>query len=240
MLLLLSSGLFSCLSFFSLLLSSLVFLIVLYRLPFHLLLSSLSCTVFPFIFSCPLCLVPSSLSSSLVLFVLYRLPFHLLLSSVSCTVFPFIFSCPLCLVPSSLSSSLVLFVLYRLPFHLLLSSLSCTVFPFIFSCPLVLSCLSFSVSLSLFLSLCLRVMLCGVLCGLCRCGRGVVWWSWCVWWCVCVCVRVCVCVCCGTLKKRGKTRVWVQKRPRVYMQNVPVYAGTTRTCVDVHVRVMPA
>ena len=41
-----------------------------------------------------------------------------------------------------------------------------------------------------------------------------------------------VCVCCGTLKKRGKTRVWVQKRHRVYIQNVSVYAGTTRTCVE--------
>ena len=47
----------------------------------------------------------------------------------------------------------------------------------------------------------------------------------CVW---CVCVCLCVFVCCGTLKKRGKTRVWIQKtapcvhskRPRVY-RHVP-------------------
>ena len=46
-------------------------------------------------------------------------------------------------------------------------------------------------------------------------------------------VCVCLCVCCGTLKKkRGKTRIWLQKRLRVYIQNVTVYAGTTRTCVE--------
>ena len=44
-------------------------------------------------------------------------------------------------------------------------------------------------------------------------------------------VCVCVCVCCGTLKKRGKNRVWIQKRLRVYIQNVPVCTRTTRTCV---------
>ena len=43
---------------------------------------------------------------------------------------------------------------------------------------------------------------------------------------------VCVCVCCGTLKKTWKTRFWLQKRLRVYIQNVAVYAGTTRTCVE--------
>ena len=47
-----------------------------------------------------------------------------------------------------------------------------------------------------------------------------------------VCVCVCVFVCCGTLKKRGKPRVWIQKRLRVYIQNVPVSTGTTRTCVS--------
>ena len=45
-------------------------------------------------------------------------------------------------------------------------------------------------------------------------------------------VCLCVCVCCGTLKKRGKTRIWLQKRLRVYILNVPVYADTTRTCVE--------
>ena len=33
------------------------------------------------------------------------------------------------------------------------------------------------------------------------------------------------------LKKRGKP-VFGFKVPRVYIQNVPVYAGTTRTCVE--------
>ena len=41
-------------------------------------------------------------------------------------------------------------------------------------------------------------------------------------------VFVCVCVCCGALKKRGKNRVWIQKRSHVCIQNVPVCAGTTR------------
>ena len=102
--------------------------------------------------------------------------------------------------------------------------------------PFILSCLSFSVSLclSLFLSLCLRVMLCVVLCGVCRCGRGVVWWSWCVFG-VCVC-SWCVFVCCGTLKKRGKKPCVGSKRPRVYIRNVPVYAGNTRTCFSTCVR----
>ena len=58
-------------------------------------------------------------------------------------------------------------------------------------------------------------------------GRGVVWWSWC-------CL---MCVCCGTLKKKTwETRVWVQKRHRVYIRNVPVYAGNTRTCLSTCVR----
>ena len=63
-----------------------------------------------------------------------------------------------------------------------------------------------------------------VLCGACRCGRGVVGGRG-------VCL-VCVSVCCGTLKKREKNRVWIQTRLRVSIQNVPVYAGTTRTCVE--------
>ena len=42
---------------------------------------------------------------------------------------------------------------------------------------------------------------------------------------VCVCLYVFVCA-----EKRGKTHVWIQKRLRVYIQNVPVCTGTTRTC----------
>ena len=45
---------------------------------------------------------------------------------------------------------------------------------------------------------------------------------------VCVCVFSCVFVL-RHAEKCGKTRVWIQKRLRVYIQNVPVYAGTTRT-----------
>ena len=80
-------------------------------------------------------------------------------------------------------------------------------------------------------------MLCVVLCGVCRCGRGVVVLSWCVFG---VCVSVCVFVCCGTLKKREKKKknvcVWIQKRLRVCIHSVPVYAGTTRTCVSTRAR----
>ena len=44
-----------------------------------------------------------------------------------------------------------------------------------------------------------------------------------------VCVFVCVA---ARRKERGKTCVLVQKCHRVYVQNVPVCAGTTRTCVE--------
>ena len=50
-----------------------------------------------------------------------------------------------------------------------------------------------------------------------------------------MCVLLCVCVFVCVLRhaeKCGKTRVWIQKRLRVYIQNVTVYAGTTRTCVS--------
>ena len=77
---------------------------------------------------------------------------------------------------------------------------------------------------------------------MCVCVGWLVVWLVCVCVCSCVCVCfcvvcvcgvcVCVCVCWGTLKKRGKTRMWIPTRLRVYMQNVPVYAGTTRTCVS--------
>ena len=92
-------------------------------------------------------------------------------------------------------------------------------------CALVLSCLSFCpslslsvslcfclLSLSLFLSvsvsvsLCLSVVLCVVvLCGVCVCGVLCVW--------------------CGVW--RGLAR---RKNLRVWIQNVPVCTGTTRTC----------
>ena len=47
---------------------------------------------------------------------------------------------------------------------------------------------------------------------------------------VCVLGVRCVCVCCGTLKNVEKTRMWIPTRLRVYIRNVPVYAGTTRIC----------
>ena len=31
-------------------------------------------------------------------------------------------------------------------------------------------------------------------------------------------------------EKTWKTHIWLQERLRVYIQNVPVYAGITRTC----------
>ena len=48
---------------------------------------------------------------------------------------------------------------------------------------------------------------------------------------VCMCVRVFVCVCVlrHAEKMWRKTRVWIQERLRVYIQNVPVYASTAGT-----------
>ena len=75
-------------------------------------------------------------------------------------------------------------------------------------------------------------MLCVELC-------GVSLWSWCcfggrgVVWCVCVFVCVFVCVLRHAEKNVGKAVCGSKKNvPRVYIQNVPVYAGTTRTCVE--------
>ena len=66
--------------------------------------------------------------------------------------------------------------------------------------------------------LCLRVVSVVCFCGVCRCGCGC---GVCV---VVAVVVVCVCVC-GV--------VWhVQNAPRLYIQNVPVCTGTTRTCVS--------
>ena len=108
------------------------------------------------------------------------------------------------LLPSCLVSSCL--VLSRRLLHRLVLSpfdVFCLVSPLPFSL-LSLSLSSFSVQ-SLSLSLSLRVMLCCIVC---------VVVVWCVFG-VCVCL---VCgVCCGTLKKRGKTRVWIQKRLRVYI-----------------------
>ena len=97
---------------------------------------------------------------------------------------------------------------------------------------LVLSCLIFSFVVSslsvFFLCLCLRVLV------VCVCVCVV------VHGCVCVCVVVygCVCVWCCVLWcgvwcvvwHAEKTRVYIQKRLRVYIRNVPVYAGNTRAC----------
>ena len=40
------------------------------------------------------------------------------------------------------------------------------------------------------------------------------------------------CVWCGTLKKRGKNRMWIPTRNRVYIQNVPVCTGNRSTCIN--------
>ena len=153
--------------------------------------------------------------------------FHLDLSlfSLDPLILSFIFSV-------SLSSSLLLSCLSASIFSCLLSPLpSSLVLSLLFH--LLLSCLSFSVLCLSPLSLS-RVVCCGVL--LCVVCVVVCWW--CVVVCVCfVCVFVCVCVCCGTLKKCGKKRVWIQKRLRVYIQNVAVPAP--RVHVFQHVRVVP-
>ena len=46
----------------------------------------------------------------------------------------------------------------------------------------------------------------------------------CVWCVSCVSCVLCLVLWCETLQN---PRVWIQKRLRVYIQNVPVYAGTT-------------
>ena len=75
--------------------------------------------------------------------------------------------------------------------------------------------------------LCVVCCVC-VLCVLCVCVVcGVVWCG--VVWCVVVCVVLCVVVC-GVA--HWKNPCADSKRPRVCIQNVPVYAGTTRTCVS--------
>ena len=105
----------------------------------------------------------------------------------------------------------------------LLSS-SC-LFSFLFLSCLVSLSLSLSVSLCFSLSLSVSVCLClGVSLSLSRCGVccGVMW---CVWCCVC-----CGVVCCGVWCV-WCPRVYVQKRLRVYVQNVPVCTGTTPACV---------
>ena len=109
---------------------------------------------------------------------------------------------------SSLLSPLFSSLVSSLLFHLHLSS--CLV-----SSSLVLSRLF--LCLPLFLSLSL---LCCVVCVVVVLVLLVV--VVCVW---CVCVRVA-----ARWKNVEKTRVWIQKRLRVNIRNVLVYAGTTRTC----------
>ena len=95
---------------------------------------------------------------------------------------------------------------------------------------LVLSCLSSSVFPSLSLSvtvfflslchcLCLRVVLCVMLCCV------VLWWCVVLW-------------CCMSCVTRWKNPCVHSTRLRVYVQNVPVFTGTTRTHVSTCVRVV--
>ena len=171
----------------------------------------------------------------LLLFHLYLSSFSLpsSLSSSSCLLSCLASCLSSCLVLSCLSSCLVLsrvlsfilsclLVLSCLVLSCLVLSLSCFSVSVLVSLSCLCLCLRVMLSLCLSLSLSLRVMLWVVLCGV------VSLWSWCCWW----SWSVFVCVCCGTLKKRGKTRVWIQKRLRVYIQNVPVCTCTTRTCVE--------
>ena len=54
-------------------------------------------------------------------------------------------------------------------------------------------------------------------------------WSWCVFG---VCVWCAVCVLRHAAKKWKNPSVWIPTRLRVYIQNVSMYAGTSRTCVS--------
>ena len=148
---------------------------------------------------------------------------HLDLSSFSLSCFSFIFSlisssCLFSSLPSSfflssLSSSLVLLSPLLSVFSSLLSFLFSSLVPpsFIFSYLLVLSRL-------LFLSLCLRVMLNVVLCGVCRPGRVVVGGRG-----VCVCVLP---VCPRVYRHHAtRRRLWIHTRGR---ESSPVLL--TRIC----------
>ena len=162
------------------------------------------------------------LSSSLFFFILsllFSFFFSLLVFSRSSLLFSSIFSLSSSLF--SLHSCLVLCFI----FSLLFAFLSCLVF----SC-LVLFCFSvvFSSLCPCLLSLCLLLSL-----SLSPCGVVVV--SLCG---VVSCVLVC-CVCCGVcVRCRGAVAVWrVDSKPpcvdsklaRMYVQNVPVCTGTTRS-----------
>ena len=177
----------------------------------------LSCLLSFLLFSSLLlsCLV-SPLSSSLVLSRLSSFIFSCLVSSLL-----FHLLLPSCLV-SPLPSSLVLSRLSSFIFSCLVSSclvLSCLVslsVSLFFCLSLSSSCVSLSLSVSVSVWCC---VLCCVVCVVCVCLV-----------CVCVCLCFCVFMCCGTLKKVEKTLLWIQKRARVYVQNVPVCTCTTRTC----------
>ena len=149
--------------------------------------------------------------TSISLHFLFHFPFHLLSSFSSCLFF-------------SLSSSLFFILSLLLIFSaLVLSRLS----SFIFSCLLVLSPLLLSLFLcllSLSFSLCLSLSPspCDVVCYVVWCGSL---WSWCVFG-VCVSVSVCVCVFVCVVER------WKTWKNRVYVRNVPVCTGTTRTCVS--------
>ena len=104
------------------------------------------------------------------------------------------------------------------------------------SVPVFFPCLSLSLSLSLYLSLSLSI-------SECCCGRVVV--SCCVLCCgVCVCGVVCSVVC---VVWHAEIPVCPIKTSVCTFKNVPVYAGTTGTCVSTcarahvfqHVRVVP-
>ena len=83
------------------------------------------------------------------------------------------------------------------------------------------------------------MVLCVVLCGVCRCGRGVVGGRGvCV--CVCLCVFVCVCVCCGTLKKKREKKCVDSKNASVCTFKTSPCMPAPRAHVETHVRVVPA
>ena len=118
----------------------------------------------------------------------------------------------LSLLVSPLSSSRV----SSLIFHLLLSPFSSSLFFF--------SCL---VSSSLFLSFLFSLLVLSRLLFLCLLSLSL---FLSVSLCLCLCLSPCGVVCCGVWCV-WCPRVYVQKRLRVYVQNVPVCTGTTPACV---------
>ena len=72
-----------------------------------------------------------------------------------------------------------------------------------------------------------------VLCGVCRCGRGVVGGRGVCLVCVCVCLVCGVCVCCGTLKKKKR-----EKKKPCGFKKASVCAFKTSPCMPQRVNIV--